>query len=105
VGRVHSWQERRAVVGSIRHAPGVREVNNHAGLSGGKLRGGEEGTPRPGARGSDGPYGLPNLWRYSADSMKARTISARLTRAKASASCVTSSPGRLNASSLFSQKS
>jgi osmotically-inducible protein OsmY len=28
-GRVHSWQERRAVVGSISHAPGVREVNDH----------------------------------------------------------------------------
>ena len=28
-GRVHSWQERRAVVGSISHAPGVREVRNH----------------------------------------------------------------------------
>jgi osmotically-inducible protein OsmY len=28
-GRVHSWQERRAVVGSISHAPGVREVRDH----------------------------------------------------------------------------
>jgi osmotically-inducible protein OsmY len=28
-GRVHSWQERRAVVGSINHAPGVREVKDH----------------------------------------------------------------------------
>jgi len=28
-GRVHSWQERRAVVGSISHAPGVREVKDH----------------------------------------------------------------------------
>lgn len=28
-GRVHSWQERRAVVGSISHAPGVRAVNDH----------------------------------------------------------------------------
>ena len=28
-GRVHSWQERRAVVGSISHAPGVHEVKDH----------------------------------------------------------------------------
>lgn len=28
-GRVHSWQERRAVLGSISHAPGVREVKDH----------------------------------------------------------------------------
>lgn len=28
-GRVHSWQERRAVIGSISHAPGVREVKDH----------------------------------------------------------------------------
>ena len=28
-GRVHSWQERRAVVGSISHAPGVSKVNDH----------------------------------------------------------------------------
>jgi osmotically-inducible protein OsmY len=28
-GRVHSWQERRAVIGSIGHAPGVREVKDH----------------------------------------------------------------------------
>ena len=28
-GRVHSWQERRAVVGSISHAPGVSTVNDH----------------------------------------------------------------------------
>ena len=28
-GRVHSWQERRAVVGSVSHAPGVREVKDH----------------------------------------------------------------------------
>jgi osmotically-inducible protein OsmY len=28
-GRVHSWQERRAVVGSISHAPGVSNVNDH----------------------------------------------------------------------------
>ena len=28
-GRVHSWQEKRAVLGSISHAPGVREVNDH----------------------------------------------------------------------------
>ena len=27
-GRVHSWQERRAVVGSVSHAPGVREVKD-----------------------------------------------------------------------------
>jgi osmotically-inducible protein OsmY len=28
-GRVHSWQERRAVVGSISHAPGVIQVRDH----------------------------------------------------------------------------
>ena len=28
-GRVHSWQERRAVLGSISHAPGVTQVRNH----------------------------------------------------------------------------
>lgn len=28
-GRVHSWQEKRAVIGSISHAPGVRAVNDH----------------------------------------------------------------------------
>lgn len=28
-GRVHSWQEKRAVVGSISHAPGVRVVKDH----------------------------------------------------------------------------
>lgn len=28
-GRVHSWQEKRAVLGSIMHAPGVRAVNDH----------------------------------------------------------------------------
>jgi osmotically-inducible protein OsmY len=28
-GRVHSWQEKRAVVGSISHAPGVGKVNDH----------------------------------------------------------------------------
>lgn len=28
-GRVHSWQERRAVVGSISHAPGVTEIRDH----------------------------------------------------------------------------
>ena len=28
-GRVHSWQERRAVVGSISHAPGVMAINDH----------------------------------------------------------------------------
>lgn len=27
-GRVHSWQEKRAVIGSISHAPGVREVRD-----------------------------------------------------------------------------
>lgn len=27
-GRVHSWQERRAVIGSVSHAPGVREVKD-----------------------------------------------------------------------------
>jgi len=28
-GRVHSWQERRAVIGSISHAPGVIQVRDH----------------------------------------------------------------------------
>jgi osmotically-inducible protein OsmY len=28
-GRVHSWQEKRAVLGSIIHAPGIRAVNDH----------------------------------------------------------------------------
>ena len=28
-GRVHSWQEKRAVVGSISHAPGVIEIRDH----------------------------------------------------------------------------
>jgi len=28
-GRVHSWQEKRAVLGSISHAPGVTEVRDH----------------------------------------------------------------------------
>ena len=28
-GRVHSWQERRAVLGSISHAPGVTHVRDH----------------------------------------------------------------------------
>jgi osmotically-inducible protein OsmY len=28
-GRVHSWQERKAVVGSISHAPGVRKITDH----------------------------------------------------------------------------
>lgn len=28
-GRVHSWQERRAVLGSISHAPGVTRVRDH----------------------------------------------------------------------------
>ena len=28
-GRVHSWQERRAVLGSISHAPGVTQVRDH----------------------------------------------------------------------------
>jgi osmotically-inducible protein OsmY len=28
-GRVHSWQERRAVVGSISHAPGVLQIRDH----------------------------------------------------------------------------
>ena len=28
-GRVHSWQEKRAVVGSISHAPGVTEIRSH----------------------------------------------------------------------------
>ena len=28
-GRVHSWQEKRAVLGSISHAPGVMQVRDH----------------------------------------------------------------------------
>ena len=28
-GRVHSWQEKRAVIGSISHAPGVTQVRDH----------------------------------------------------------------------------
>lgn len=28
-GRVHSWQERKAVVGSISHAPGITKINDH----------------------------------------------------------------------------
>lgn len=28
-GRVHSWQERRAVLGTISHAPGVTQVRDH----------------------------------------------------------------------------
>jgi osmotically-inducible protein OsmY len=28
-GQVHSWQERRAVLGSISHAPGVTQVRDH----------------------------------------------------------------------------
>lgn len=28
-GRVHSWQEKRAVIGSIAHAPGVIQVRDH----------------------------------------------------------------------------
>ena len=28
-GRVHSWQERRAVLGSVSHAPGVTQVRDH----------------------------------------------------------------------------
>jgi osmotically-inducible protein OsmY len=28
-GRVHSWQEKRAIVGSISHAPGVAEIKDH----------------------------------------------------------------------------
>jgi osmotically-inducible protein OsmY len=28
-GRVHSWQEKRAVLGSIGHMPGVMEVKEH----------------------------------------------------------------------------
>ncbi len=31
-GRVHSWQERRAVVGSISHAPGVSAVKDHLSI-------------------------------------------------------------------------
>lgn len=28
-GRVHSWPERRAVVGSISHAPGIKKINDN----------------------------------------------------------------------------
>jgi osmotically-inducible protein OsmY len=28
-GRVHSWQEKRAVIGAISHAPGVQTVKDH----------------------------------------------------------------------------
>ncbi|MCM3904488.1 MAG: BON domain-containing protein [Pyrinomonadaceae bacterium] len=28
-GRVHSWQEKRAVIGAISHSPGVQRVNDH----------------------------------------------------------------------------
>ena len=28
-GRVHSWQEKRAVIGSIAHAPGVTQLQDH----------------------------------------------------------------------------
>jgi osmotically-inducible protein OsmY len=28
-GRVHSWQEKRAVLGSISHAPGVAQIRDH----------------------------------------------------------------------------
>jgi len=28
-GRVHSWQEKRAILGAISHAPGVRNVKDH----------------------------------------------------------------------------
>lgn len=28
-GRVHSWQEKRAVIGSIAHAPGVSQLKDH----------------------------------------------------------------------------
>ena len=28
-GRVHSWQEKRAVIGSIAHAPGVTQLKDH----------------------------------------------------------------------------
>jgi osmotically-inducible protein OsmY len=28
-GRVHSWQEKRAVIGSIAHAPGVNQLTDH----------------------------------------------------------------------------
>jgi len=28
-GRVHSWQEKRAVIGSVSHAPGVVQVRDH----------------------------------------------------------------------------
>ena len=31
-GRVHSWQEKRAVLGSISHAPGVKDVRDHLRL-------------------------------------------------------------------------
>jgi len=28
-GRVHSWQEKRAVIGSLAHAPGVTQLKDH----------------------------------------------------------------------------
>ena len=28
-GRVHSWQEKRAVIGSVAHAPGVNQLRDH----------------------------------------------------------------------------
>ena len=31
-GRVHSWQEKRAVLGSISHAPGVMAIRDHLRL-------------------------------------------------------------------------
>jgi osmotically-inducible protein OsmY len=31
-GRVHSWQEKRAVLGSISHAPGVMTIRDHLRL-------------------------------------------------------------------------
>ena len=31
-GRVHSWQEKRAVLGSIGHAPGVTDIRDHLRL-------------------------------------------------------------------------
>ncbi len=28
-GRVHSWQEKRAVIGSVAHAPGLKQLRDH----------------------------------------------------------------------------
>jgi len=31
-GRVHSWQEKRAIIGAISHAPGVQRVKDHVSI-------------------------------------------------------------------------